>query len=287
MNKGIQKIDEIDGYSIYENKDKDLVEKIKAIPFDGSFVLWNKQGVFKVEKELNDKQIMCVNEEGEYEIIDKEKLEELQKDGHLLKINKTFPVHKYFIDHFGQVEMGMNKILEVTDKFDKHQTKEYSGVHYKVHSWRSWNLNDSYHYDESKDGYKNGFIFFNEDGNYKIRNYNLKLIDVDCPIISREQNINTFLSYFDKYKVLEYIEGSNYWFVGDKEVLNVWSDIDDEDAFGLQIRVEVFPHSSGNRYFKRGESYRKITKPKKGLVEVGSESIKSYLKGIIDSYQNK
>tara|TARA_R110000851_G_scaffold47424_2_gene115156 strand:- start:10387 stop:11274 length:888 start_codon:yes stop_codon:yes gene_type:complete len=290
MNNKFTPISNDNGYSVYENTDSELVELIKQVPNDGTFVLWNQQGIFKVEKELNEDQIMCVNDHGEYEVIKKDELEKLQKEGHLLRINKTYPVTKYFIDHFGEVEMGSHKILEVTDKFDKHQTKEYSGVHYRIHSWSFYDYggsNTKFTYEEGNLAYKNAFIYFNEDGNYKIRDYNLNLIDANVPILTREQNLANFLNAFNRYKVLEHVEGTKSWFTESNKVLNVWTNLDDEDAWNLKIEVEEFPHSSGNRYFLPGESYRKVTKPKAGLVEVGVESIKTYLSDIIEKFSNK
>tara|TARA_R110000796_G_scaffold27712_4_gene76210 strand:+ start:5384 stop:6271 length:888 start_codon:yes stop_codon:yes gene_type:complete len=288
MNNKIIRLTQENGYSTYKNNNSELVKLIKEVPNDGTFVL-NQKGLFKIDKTIDETQLLCTNEDGIFKVIKTDEVEELQSEGHLLKINKKYPVPNYFIDHFGEIEIGNAKILEVTDEFDKHQTGIYSGVHYRAHTWEFFKyggVNATYKYDESNLGYKNAFIWFNEDGNYVVRDYNLKLTDTEFPVITREQNLANFLNSFDKYKVLEHVDGSKIWFTDTNKALNVWSNVDDE-AYSLNIEVEEFPHSSGNRYFLPGESYRKITKPKIGLVEVGSDSIKRYLNNIIEKFFEK
>lgn len=297
MNDKVVKLGEFDfeyEYTIYKNHDEELVKKIKALKKPDTFYLWNKSGKFKVNKALNDKQTLCINvqegglDEGgiQYEIIDSADIPELLRESFLLLINKTYPVQDNFLTNFGDVYTSRGKIVEVRcGFFGDNQPDNYKDVSVRYHNWEADKGSDAYVYEESHEGASNGFIFFNEDGNYVVRDYNQDLLElnrhnVDIP--DREKEVEKFLSFFDKYETLEHLEGSTKWFT-DEVCLHLWDE--DEENWGLKIEVEIVEKRNGNRYFNSGNSYRKVIKPKKGLITVGPEHIKEYLRKIISEYK--
>jgi len=273
-------------YSIYKNHDIELVEKIKSLPVPETFFLWNKKGKFKIEKVLNDTQTMCSNEAGEFEVINSDGIPELLRESRLININKTYPVYNHFMDNFGEIDTHRGKIIEVSKclmtQFERED--EYQDVSVKSHSW-SFSGWRGYTYEESKEGYSNGFIFFNIEGNYVVRDYNQDLLE--CGVtkpLSRDKTIEKFLNSFNKFKTLDHIDGSNKWFT-DEVCLQVHEQ--DEDDWGLKIVVEEMSRrgATSNLYFNSGDSYRKVTRPKKGLITVGPESIKEHLLKKIAEYK--
>lgn len=284
-------------YSIYKNHDAELVEKIKSIPKTDTFFLWDKSGKFKVDKVLNNTQSMCINvqeggeDEGgiQYEIIDSKDIPEMLRESHLAKINKTYPVYEHFINNFGEVQTMRGKIIEVSKdlmvQFDRES--EYQDVSVRSHEW-SISTYDGYTYKESKEGYSNGFIFFNKEGDYVVRDYNqnlLECIEHKIPIVTKDETIEKFLSEFDKYESFEHLEGSNKWFTEDW-CLHLHEQDKERRAWGLELQVEKVERRNKhtNIYFNPGDSYRKIKKPKSGLITVGPEHIKDHLRKLISKY---
>ena len=284
-------------HSIYKNHNTELVDKIKKMEPTDYFFLWNKLGRFKVDKVLNNTQTMCVNvdrggeDEGgvQYEIINTSDIPELLRESNLAKINKTYPVQDYWLDNFGKIRTMHGEIVEVTGDLQfgsANRDFQYKDVSVRVHTWGTDTYN-GFNYEESKEGYSCGFIFFNEDGNYVVRDYNQDLLEVGkygIKMLTRDETVEKFLSEFDNFDTFEHVEGSSKWFT-DEACYHI---LEQENYdWGLKLKVEMVIRRSptGNIFFNQGESYRKIKKPKKGLIEVGPESIKSHLREIIEDYQ--
>ena len=100
-----------EGYSIYENPDKELVEKIKNHPtptkFEGHWKLNN--GVWSLKEVLDNGKYLMISEEGDMTTIDKEDYDELVIDTKLESINATFLVSGYMNrgEHEGQVGVSL------------------------------------------------------------------------------------------------------------------------------------------------------------------------------------
>jgi hypothetical protein len=297
MNEKVEKLGNYEfekEYSIYKNHDTELVDKIKSMPETDSFFLWNRGGKFKVDKVLNDTQTMCINvreggeDEGgvQYEVIDSKEIPEMLREAHLVNINKTYPVYDHFINNFGEIDTNRGKIIEVSKDLmtQFNRESEYQDVSVRSHTWSvsTWR---GYTYEESKEGYSNGFIFFDKEGNYVVRDYNQNLLEcAKSKPRSRDETIERFLSQFDKYESFEHAEGSNKWFT--EEWCLHFHEQEDKD-WGLKLEVEKVERRNQHTqvYFNQGDSYRKVTKPKKGLKTVGPEHIKEYLRKLIAEYK--
>jgi hypothetical protein len=89
--------DEGEGYTIFKNTNQNIVDEIKSlnVPSDtwveDNWVTGAK-GKCKIDKKLNDKQFLCIDEHGHYFVKDSESFKATSKRDLLQKINDKFNV---------------------------------------------------------------------------------------------------------------------------------------------------------------------------------------------------
>lgn len=223
-----------DTYTIFKNHNKDLVAKIKELaqaPFDGTVVGdWGHKG--KIEQEMGD-QYMCMGDDGKRFFIDKDELESMKKTWTLNRINKAFPVEKYFNENFGYV-FGSSLITVHSSDIDENENEEndddFSYDDLMSASYQETDLfinayNGSISITNGGRGYSPMFLHFNEEGNYVNRDYNLNLVlmaQEKTPTL--EQAVKSFKKEIPAGK---YVRKDNIWY-GDKCALEVTAEEQEE-----------------------------------------------------------
>lgn len=164
------------GYTIIENPDKDLVEKIKALSVDETDLTYDgtiNGQKFTIDKKLNKNQLLCKkNDSLEYFLMLTSDLEKRKKDFLLRLINDTYPAVKYSYliglkYHFGENYYGSingHKTTQLSDgrSFDS----------FEIEEWHYHNYDRSYSNERIEFGYAKGKrsinMSFDFDGNILI-----------------------------------------------------------------------------------------------------------------------
>lgn len=278
------------GYSIFENPDKELVEKIKQVTldedvdlkYDGSNGIFRgKKRRFKVTSKLSDTQLMCQyieEDDNSCFIIDIDKFEELKVNLLKEKINTLYPISKYaFFNNLvykksdSNEYFDANKITLITDGIFKGDSQsqtiwitEYSGTDYTNSSW-----NRSIRYKRDNGGHI-FFSYFDFDGNYNVRDYNMNFNNIIQENILTEEEIITkcldALYNVEKPSELEYYGGKWY----SENFMYILYDEEEREGIQIIIADKTSTDSKSNVFYKNTHySGRSLKKPsKKNLVIV-------------------
>lgn len=274
--KRIGNYDDKQGYSVFENTDKELVAKIKAVTVveDENIIHDMFQGECEVINRISDSEILVKNKHGKHVIIkplsSKEKL--------LTEINKQFYVGDYFTKNFGTIAYDGHIILGIKDVMPKnpYRTESYDEVSVasRYHERIDISAYNGFEFEYFK-GYGSISCFFDENGNYVNRDYNLDLkIFKPCdPIEYKKNKIDEFIDqvsgsvpnelYFDEDKEVWFSKSFAYKLYIESEEFDI--------SNSLKLMLDAIPNQ-GESYYHSGDSRNKIKQNKK-CIEVNKDSL--------------
>jgi hypothetical protein len=223
-----------DGYSIYDNPDKELVEKIKNFPKPNVINHW-ELGICKIKEKVDDTKVLLVNKNGDLKSMTNEKYAEALHDWHLHEINRVYLVSDTFNKYFAPYHLQNITILKMISKFpirgligiesDSSIKSFYDGVdvifNEERYSFYISKYNDHFKeivYEYIEVNYSNhygmGHMYFTEDGLIKNRDYNMDFNRIlnreNIDYNSKEECIEQFLKFFNQFENLKYYK--NTWY---------------------------------------------------------------------------
>lgn len=274
-----------DGYSYYENPDKELVVKIQEFPKPIILTDWftfNNHLEWKlIEVKENGKYLM-ESSEGDLKTLSLEDYNDLVNQIHLININSTFLVSDTFNKFIAPHKYSSSIITAMTDKYLVNPYRNetfYCGVN-SIFVGEEWGANvwDTKYYNGTKrmsvnftlrSSNGNGHMYFTENGEIANRDYNQDF-NLTKEFISKEESVQEFLEQLD-IKIPNKIEqGGGRYFIDGYGIDFFFSD---EDSYSNEkFSVQFTPEQSSGVYYIQGESsYTKFKKPKKGVVEIERE----------------
>jgi len=270
--------EEGEGYTIFKNLDEDMVAQIKEMdqPSDTwiekqSMFNGMAKGVSKIDKKLNDKQFLCVDEHGHYFIKNADSFGDTNRSALLQKINDKFNVADvlnqsigplYTRDGFGVIkfmkydeylketwtdfEENRERIDSLHNNYDAHgriYSKEY-GAHIETYG--------GLFISEGEIGGSAMFCHLNEDGNIVNRDYNYDIKqDLNNKPRGRQELIDEILLHIPDVK---YQNHGNKWFsekfcfiieaIEEGEILETNSGSDAKAV----LKLSKLEHNSGTKY---------------------------------------
>lgn len=235
-------------YTVFKNHDEELVKKIKAVKLDDeSFSTWKYGEGCVVEKVMENGQLFCKNPEGKYFTYEKEDYDQRMSDRLLNKINELYPVWKYWNDNFGIIGSGYER-WEVYghEESNKKAYDALGKVGYKPHRT---SVSTYMGVEVSSDvGGKWGsimFCWFDTDGNYVNRDYNLDVLNAKKNKILYGKDL--YKEVVDAIPDIEYTYHNGRWFAQDFAYVL----LDVEDGLGFYL-YKVDRRATG-KYGNRGE----------------------------------
>lgn len=275
-------------YSIYKNKNTRLVNEIRKFKTNKLFYFTGiKREEYVIKNKINQDEYLCELLNSSKSLIRTE--DEIACDSidtHLMFVNSLFKVSDYFTENFGIIKSKgiiINNIIDLK-KYNENFNFYVDGVSPIL-------FNETYSKDKYGDifieinhsmQYSNFHIYFNLDGNYVIRNYNMPILD-ELHISFKQFLENCFkeiLSIGD----LEYI--NNFWF--NEEYVYYIDDIYESYQSYSRNKISIKTikkRDYGNGYQNNiGENI--IKKPKK-TTRVNSEHLLENFKSRIKKLELK
>lgn len=294
---------DIEGYTIFKNHDEELVAKIKAVTipedtfeYDG-FNYPECHGTCKIEQEL-DGQLMCIGPNGKRFFLDPEEYKIMREEELLKKINELYPVYKYFNENFGNI-IGDTKITlfdkskQKGDYFNRYDDQIAIISQLEIEDYDEDLFSISY---QEKAGGRIMFCFFDENGNYVNRDYNIDIVEMSkekpkthkdiINIVSKKlKNTYQFCNntwYTENYALKIRVVGQdededdyNDYNDNDKNNDNDESFVDEKIGFTM-VRYKFNPSSK-----KYGKARDKIKIPKNPVTHT-KEQVMEYVLPIIN-----
>jgi hypothetical protein len=285
------------GYSVWENTNKELVAKIKAIKQKLSIKVgdtvnhWRSKEC-KVVSFINDKEALVYSEKHKWhEVHQLENEQEQLGDSHLQIINDTFKVEDYFAENFGIIANNREIVLGIENVMppNPHRKESYDRVW--VAGLKTSRI-DTSTYQGFKFNYADCYgtvsCFFDENGNYVNRDHNLDLQNykVVDPKEHKQKQVDEFLQTLSDSlaKELYHIKGTNTWFSKDFAYELSTESRNHQRLQGFVLELDARPkNGSGNAYYHRGLSSNslKLSKACEKSV-VTKESLLKLLRGEIE-----
>jgi hypothetical protein len=286
------------GYSIWENKDKELVQKIKAImpKYDikvGDSVNHWRSGECRVVSFINDKELLVFSDKHQWhEVYQLKDMSADLSDSHLQEINDTYKVEDYFTDNFGTMFDGDKIVHSIVARIDNQYRKEsYNEVSVAGLFHERFDLSN---YDgpkfESSTGRGAVSCYFNADGNYVVRDHNLDLSSFKpCnPDEVRQSKIDEFLQFVSTHiggSQIKYDESKGIWFT-DRFAYKLFVNSENyEFGSSIVLELDAMPNQ-GASYYHNGNS-RDGYKPIKKAADSSREEVLNKIRGILESHYSK
>lgn len=275
--KKINKID--DNYDEYENPDSSIKEGIKNIPKDTSnfyngtnMYMGNSREMCKVDRHLNDEQILCIGESGKYFICTQKYIDDGIKSLHNINIHKKFSLYENIKPIFNKLydDTGYQKIELKNSKYsDKYW---FIQVNFKG----SQIINDLYNI-KVISGICDSEplpIKYLHNGNFAIKTYQFKYEDyLNNKPKTRKDFFNDLIKLFPKGK---YERFNNKWFCGDKCFI-----INEKTSDNSLVDISVLENKNGKSY----KNYRrKIIKPKSVIPATFNDFLSEFIHIVNDAY---
>jgi len=289
-------------YSVYENPDKELVEKIKQVKIDENLDLYydNHNGFFRgnkrhflVTSKLSDTQILCQFQDGDKDCftLKVDFLEELKIELLKQKINKLYPMSEYaffknlvYKMHESEEYFESNKITLITDGMVGGDSQTlwittYVGSNNINSTWRK-----GIEYKRDNGGHV-FFSYFDFDGNYNVRDYNMNFNNViQENILTEDEIISKCLeSLYELEKPTELEYYGSAWYTDE---FKYWLTDEDHDGVKIHITPKSSVDSKLNVFYKDSNT-RSMKKPsKRNLVKVDFEHMANAFRNrIIKTYE--
>jgi hypothetical protein len=287
-----------EGYSVWENTNKELVAKIKAIRPSASIKVgdtvnhWRSKEC-EVVSFINEKEALVYSEKHKWhEVHQLENESEQLGDSHLQLINETFKVEDYFTENFGTIASHGSIVMGIKDVMppNPHRTESYDEV--SVAALHEFRMETSF-YDcfefEAVDCHGSISCFFDENGNYVNRDHNFDIAnhEVVDPTEYKQKQVDEFIQKVSESVAgeLYHIENTNTWF-SKSFAYTLDTESEEHEIYkSFKLNVDAKPKKgSGNDYYHRGcSSYSsKLSKACEKEV-VTKESFLEILRGEIES----
>lgn len=262
-------------YTVFENTNKDLVKKIRAVtvndddPFEYCF--FTNCRMVKQEED----QCLCVDGKGKKFYMDVEEWEEKKESRLLDKINHLYPVHKYWNQQFGtvfgnesfHVSGNERKADETPDSYDALGCTSYSQSDFKLYNSKT----QISLVIEKADWYQIMFCYFDKKGNYVNRDYN---IDLEKLFSIKTKNTQDYLKEIEKNLPKGFLyQSGNMFFSADSVyvVKDVTANIIKEESDSevscerIGFEIDIIPMNKNGSFgkketFNRPEQTNKTTK---------------------------
>lgn len=284
------------GYTIFKNTDKALVKAIKSVSLtdkEKAYTEFGGHGQCKIVQRLDNKdqvEYLVFAEKAKMHFVkhvDSE--EEMHGDKLLYKINKEYPVGKYFREHFGLLDNGNSTIYGIQSMLNNNTNlgsnydptsvslaglmqDEFS--YYKgEHKLYSNDITVPYYSYRSMMSHGSVSCYFDLDGNFVNRDYNFNMGKYK-PVekSSKEKVINKFLNMLKVYKNKKFRHYQNKWYTDDFVlILKVWNE---DHELIKENKVEIYQiQKTSKKNYDYYDVYNKLgyKKPKRGLVDSSYE----------------
>lgn len=299
--------EEGEGYTIFKNINEDIVEQIKAmnVPSD-TWVEDNwttgAKGKCKIDKKLNDKQFLCVDEHGHYFVKDSESFKDTNRKELLEKINDKFNVADvlnetlaplYTRDGYGTItfekydtyyknkwdDYDEEKMKSIMGKYDSHGriSSSIKGAH--LFTWNGLILI------EGDNGGSSMFCHLNEDGNIVNRDYNFDIKDyLDNEPKTREDLVNEIISHIPDVPYENY---ENKWFSSKYAfILNKIESGETHEDNGVEgkviFNISKLEHKGDGKY---GDSRSGKTNKPKTTTKVNRDHLLAHILPLVNSME--
>lgn len=289
------------GYSVWENTNKELVAKIKAIKPKSSIKVgdtvnhWRSKEC-EVVSFINEKEALVFSEKHNWhEVHQLENEQEQLGDSHLQLINDTFKVEDYFTENFGIIASRGEIVLGIENVMppNPHRKESYDEV--SVAALKTAKIETGF-YDcfrfEYTDCYGSVSCFFDENGNYVNRDHNFDIARhevVDAKEYTQKQVDEFIQKVSDRVsEELYHIENTKIWF-SKNFAYTLSTESEEYDIYkSFKLFVDAQPkQGSGNAYYHNGcsSSSSKLSKNCENSV-VTKDSFLKLLRGEIESALN-
>lgn len=272
------------GYTIYRNKNKELVEKIKAVTIpEDTFENWDGE-VCKIESTTSDGQYLCKTLKGKTLLVDKKSYTKYRENEKLNKINNLYPVSKYFNENFGYY-FG-NKLV-IVGGGSKGSYDDLGKVNVAVSDFGMDVFEDGSIYTGvcfKPQWVEVHFCHFNEEGNYVNRDYNLDLKRyLKSPAAITKYELIEKISAAIPDSLYMYCEKKSIWF-SDSFAYVFKTNFDEKDEF-FSFRLDKVPVKENGKFGK--QFVKQFSMPKKGLRESSKGEIIERLLPVINKLRLK
>jgi len=286
-----------DGYSVYENPDKELVERIKAYPIPNEFnyYMFHTGKARLVEFNAKGKAIIT-NDDGDLATIDADDYHEYLREEHLRQINIEYRVCDTFNRYFSPYSLR-NSVISVRSDFGRslicHSEEEHANfdrVFENINFYDGVNgIFDTEEFQFYKDYHGNfqliltkrgssGHMYFTKDGEIKNRDYNLDL-NWYGELTTKEAEVEKFLANFLQYSEFTFEYANNTWYT--PEFCFKAFVTNDYSRGGISVGKYFF---NGKVYKSESDSSYKIKKPKREIMGVTGGHIIDRLKELIETF---
>lgn len=269
-------------YSIYENPDKDMVEKIKSIDMGDITVTdvfpFGKQE-FKLKEVTDRGKYLMEGVDGDYITIKKDEYERLIKEKKLFKINTEFDANEVMNKYMLPFVHGRTVISECRDLYEGRTKEEIAklinmGTHGR---WYTFDGVHCYAYESESEYYgsipvkeisfthkpsgPNCTIYLDEDGNLRNRNYHINF-DKPGEYVSVEEYVKLFIGLLENLECDEFKYHKEKWFTD--EYVWVYENLSEHEREDDAIRFRFIrvPKTNYTSYYIPGQSHSKYKLPK-------------------------
>jgi hypothetical protein len=274
-----------DTYSVYENPDKEMVEKIKSLDVDlkisnGGFGIDNM--IWKYHAKQDNGKITLISDDGDFSSITKKSYEEKKKVALLRYINDNFNLGDVFNKYVLPINVDNSTIYGHNPHYlDYGDFSSYNGVNpqfisesFETTVYIPTYQSTGYIKFENYIGYPITAIHLQADGSIINRDYNINFNKTDD--IDREKTLQMFWDEIDKHvpEKIERSKGGSVYFIDGKYAISIYYDDDHKDRIELQFT----PYASGRNYYENRNSNNKKVKPADSkIVVVDRQELKDKL----------
>ena len=248
----LQLIREEDGYSIYENPNKEMVEQIKNLPKPTTFRHYRHGSGCVLESTLENGNLVCKATDGDIFTLYQEEYDEYTTDAHLDNINRIFNVGELFQEHFLPIYNGGEILYEMSLRWSHNPYRDVqetwsTGVNpiFFEEQYSFWDGQREIQF-EYHNGASNGHCYLDADGNIKNRNYNRNFNELR-PYETKEEVVNNFL---DLFNTNGWVKRQGDVFFTEKMAYKTYND---EDGFRA-LEVYKLPLVREGVYYQPGAS---------------------------------
>ena len=271
-------------YTVFRNTNQELVEKIKAVTIpEDTFENWDGVAC-TIESKTSDGQFLCKDPNGKSFLISKGEYNRCKKDEKLNKINRLYPVSKYFNDQFGYY-FGEEIIIvggHASPNYDALGKINVSKSDFIPYFSEDGSISVGVCFKPQMVGFH--FCYFDEDGNYVNRDYNLDLKYhlKQRPAITKNEIIERVSAAIPDIGYM-YSEKKGMWFT-DSFAYTLSTDCDKKSGY-FRFNLDRVPLKQNGKF---GKQYTKqFAMPKRGLVKSSKNEIMERIIPVINKLKLK
>jgi hypothetical protein len=271
-------------YTAFRNTNQELVEKIKAVTIpEDTFENWDGVAC-TIESKTPDGQLLCKDSKGKSLLVSESEYKTFRKHEKLNKINRLYPVSKYFNEQFGYY-FGEKVIIvggHASPNYDALGKINVSESKFKPYFSEDGSISVGVCLSPQMVGFH--FCYFDEDGNYVNRDYNLDLKRhlKERPAITKNELIEKVSAAIPGMKYM-YSEKKGIWFT-DSFAYTLDINIDEKEKY-FNFNLQRVPVKENGKF---GKQYTKqFAMPKTGLVDSSKNDIMERIIPVINKLRLK